>query len=258
MARSEPSPSDTTELSLRSGLAAFKSSGIHVLDPYISPPALRSTQAQGTCNGRGRVPSPGGTGTRTHGGPEPAGYGAPSFHGTVWTGHIPADNVGFRLLKKAGWSVGTGLGAESQGRREPIEPVLPKGTRGLGFDSRAQQQQQQQHSQQEPRQGRKRAAGIAPEGGDAAMLHGAAGPGSGRVAEMVREELARESLGVKVARHKQLMRTEQEQQRGRAIERYLRSAFNDPFDSLRSDNSNPLSRPHKLTASNPLLDPIGE
>ncbi|GIL53301.1 hypothetical protein Vafri_8933 [Volvox africanus] len=129
--------------------------------------------------------------------------------------------------------------------------MLPKGTRGLGFDRHAAQQQQQQatHSC------RKRPAGDDPEGLQAQERH--SGPPS-RVAALVQEELARESISDKVARHRQVMCADREQERGRAIERYLRSAFNDPFDHIRSDNSNPLGRPHKLTQSNPLLDPIGD
>ncbi|KXZ47651.1 hypothetical protein GPECTOR_34g810 [Gonium pectorale] len=262
----------------------------------------------------------------------------------IWTGHIPADNVGFRLLRKAGWSVGAGLGAVEQGRREPIQPELPKGTRGIGFDTRAAQlaQQRDPHGP-----GRKRSAEEAAGGPGAEQQRqqpeGARRrrAGADRVAALVEEELGRESLGDKVARHRQLMRrvargkggwagrlragwlraavpgrgmewagrraragmgwdgmgalglgwlgvgsagagaeyvavalamaagapwrwgavnrgTEHQQARGRAIERYLRAAFNDPFDHLLSDNSNPLSRRHKLTESNPLLDPLGD
>ena len=45
---------------------------------------------------------------------------------------ISADNVGFQLLQKAGWQPGAGLGAESQGRRMPLEQSQQKGRQGLG------------------------------------------------------------------------------------------------------------------------------
>jgi len=42
----------------------------------------------------------------------------------------------------------------------------------------------------------------------------------------------------------------------RALQRALFSAFNDPFDNAgaATANTNPLSRPNRLTATNPLLD----
>ncbi|GIL89021.1 hypothetical protein Vretimale_16220 [Volvox reticuliferus] len=238
MARSAATSSDVVESKTGSGLAGFRSSGVHVLEPYISP-SVR-------CISRG-VLHPG----QPPGGTDVQPSGLTGVHNKHWQGYIPADNVGFRLLRKSGWSVGSGLGACEQGRRDPIEPVLPKGTRGLGFDRHAAQQQEQQavHNC------RKRPAGDDSEGQQAQERQSGA---PNRVASLVQEELARESIIDKIARHRQVMRADQEQERGRAIEQYLRSAFNDPFDHLRSDNSNPLSRPHKLTQSNPLLDPIGD
>ncbi|GLI59718.1 hypothetical protein VaNZ11_001662 [Volvox africanus] len=234
MSRSAAESSVAVESKARSGLAGFRSSGVHVLEPYISP-SVRCIPEGHPCHGQ----PPGSTVVH------PSGLtGARS---KLWQGQIPPNNVGFRLLRKAGWSVGSGLGAGEQGRRDPIEPMLPKGTRGLGFDRHAAQQQQATHSC------RKRPAGDDPEGLQTQARH--SGPPS-RVVALVKEELARESISDKVARHRQVMRADREQERGRAIERYLRSAFNDPFDHLRSDNSNPLGRPHKLTESNPLLDLI--
>ena len=49
-------------------------------------------------------------------------------------------------------------------------------------------------------------------------------------------------------------RQEHEDARARAIRRYVLDAFNSPYDNVRSDSSNPLSRPNRLTATNPLLD----
>lgn len=51
---------------------------------------------------------------------------------------ISRRNVGYQLLKKAGWSEGTGLGAQEQGRREPLAPAAVLGQTGLGFQSTAQ------------------------------------------------------------------------------------------------------------------------
>ncbi|KAG2435246.1 hypothetical protein HXX76_007324 [Chlamydomonas incerta] len=278
-------------------LPGFRSSGIHVLEAYISPaPAAAAPRAAagahfaaadvrpGVCSSSGSAAGAnegpvlpgGGTASRrlvagrapvevgsASGGPAggdaaPASAGAVGSNGkgsTVWTGGIDADNVGFRLLRQAGWRVGTGLGAASQGRHEPVEPNAAKGTRGLGFDGAAAREQQRQQQAQAQAQGRKREAEGAPGG--------AAGGGGGtsssqRIKRLVAEELAAEPLDAKVARHRSVMRAEAEQERGRAIERYLRNAFNDPFDALHSDNSNPLARRHALSSNNPLLDPIGD
>ncbi|KAG8092075.1 hypothetical protein GUJ93_ZPchr0012g20489 [Zizania palustris] len=45
---------------------------------------------------------------------------------------IGSANVGFQLLKKSGWKEGTGLGAQEQGRLEPIETRVKNNKRGLG------------------------------------------------------------------------------------------------------------------------------
>ncbi|KAL6883496.1 hypothetical protein ACP4OV_010910 [Aristida adscensionis] len=45
---------------------------------------------------------------------------------------IGSSNVGFQLLKKSGWKEGTGLGAQEQGRLEPVETRVKNNKRGLG------------------------------------------------------------------------------------------------------------------------------
>lgn len=173
----------------RSTLAGFRSSGVHELEPYISP-KVRSATVQGpSASSR-----PENTQDQARG----------AFRSTVWDGHIPADNVGFQLLKSFGWRVGSGLGAGEHGRREPIEPELPKGTRGLGFNSHTCELKceltAQQRQQQEQRHNRKRAY---------TSDIGAPAPRSRStdvVVALVRGELAQENLSDKVARHKQLMR----------------------------------------------------
>uniref|UniRef100_A0A1Q3G2U5 Putative glycine rich nucleic binding domain protein n=1 Tax=Culex tarsalis TaxID=7177 RepID=A0A1Q3G2U5_CULTA len=46
--------------------------------------------------------------------------------------HIPAENKGFRMLSKLGWSEGQTLGKNEDGLREPIPMVANVGTSGLG------------------------------------------------------------------------------------------------------------------------------
>lgn len=46
---------------------------------------------------------------------------------------IARSNVGYRLLKKAGWTEGAGLGAQEQGVAEPVAAFQQQGNLGLGF-----------------------------------------------------------------------------------------------------------------------------
>jgi hypothetical protein len=46
--------------------------------------------------------------------------------------HIPSDNRGSVLLRRMGWSEGSGLGAQRQGRREPVPLHLGQRRQGLG------------------------------------------------------------------------------------------------------------------------------
>ncbi|CAL4934116.1 unnamed protein product [Urochloa decumbens] len=45
---------------------------------------------------------------------------------------IGSSNIGFQLLKKSGWKEGTGLGAQEQGRLEPVETRVKNNKRGIG------------------------------------------------------------------------------------------------------------------------------
>ncbi|MCO5584365.1 hypothetical protein L7F22_038291 [Adiantum nelumboides] len=45
---------------------------------------------------------------------------------------LTASNVGFRLLQKAGWREGSGLGVSEQGRLEPVDVFVKNDKRGLG------------------------------------------------------------------------------------------------------------------------------
>ncbi|KAL6763302.1 hypothetical protein V8C86DRAFT_2498479 [Haematococcus lacustris] len=164
---------------------------------------------------------------------------------------LAPDNVGYRLLQHAGWREGSGLGSAGQGRVAPVAPVANKGTKGIGFDAGQGVQgrrqanageaaaEQQVHGLQE---GRK-----APPEPSAASL---------KIADLVAQELAGESMEAKVALHKAAAAAELEAARGRAIQRMLYTAFNDPFDGPGGDtaNINPLRRNARLSAANPLLD----
>lgn len=146
---------------------------------------------------------------------------------------IGSGNVGYRLLQKAGWSEGRGIGAQEQGEQEPVEAEMNKGSAGLGFARK------KAPSGPKPLPSEKRQRGE---------LQAAA---AGRA--LPPDELADEPLDVRVKRYRQVMQAEADEKAGRQIERYVRSAFNDATGEPTSD-SNPLLRRNKrLTATNPLL-----
>ncbi len=72
-------------------------------------------------------------------------------------GPLIEDDMSLQMLRKAGWQPGAGLGAESQGRRLPLEESRQKGRRGLGADAAAaaptakRQQAQQEQASVRPR-----------------------------------------------------------------------------------------------------------
>ena len=52
---------------------------------------------------------------------------------------LTSDNVGWKLLEKAGWRKGHGIGAHEQGPKEPIQPsAVQKGQAGLGFQLKSE------------------------------------------------------------------------------------------------------------------------
>ena len=46
---------------------------------------------------------------------------------------LSENNIGFKLLKKAGWSEGSGLGSSAQGVTNPVNVSTNGGTMGLGM-----------------------------------------------------------------------------------------------------------------------------
>ncbi|XP_042310048.1 G patch domain and ankyrin repeat-containing protein 1 [Sceloporus undulatus] len=49
--------------------------------------------------------------------------------------HIPENNVGYQLMVKGGWDREAGLGPEGAGRKFPIQTLLKRDQKGLGFCS---------------------------------------------------------------------------------------------------------------------------
>jgi predicted ATP-dependent protease len=134
--------------------------------------------------------------------------------------------VGYKLLRKAGWQEGTGLGATEQGRLVPIVPVQQQGKKGIGKDRR-------QHSFAEGNRQRQDKQESKPHPKDLPV------------------PLVLEDPEVKRKRHQQALQAEADQQAEKELARFMYRQFNE-FTGPTSD-SNPLLRPNKLTRTNPLL-----
>lgn len=107
---------------------------------------------------------------------------------------IARSNVGFQLLKKAGWTEGSGLGAKEQGMAEPLAAFQQKGNLGLGYA---------------PKPARKEGAAAAAAAGGAAGAAAAAGAaGGGQPAAPKRplpeDPLDKQDMETKVKRVKQV------------------------------------------------------
>lgn len=144
---------------------------------------------------------------------------------------IQPESVGYRLLKKAGWQEGTGLGAANQGVKHPIELAKQRGNRGLGFETKAPPATNE--AEKQPPAASKRKKSV--------------------VDSIVNAELASEDIDTKVKRHRAVMLREAEEAKERAIKSYIFRAFSEPSDSATSGNM-PTTRNHRLSALNPLLD----
>jgi hypothetical protein len=153
---------------------------------------------------------------------------------------IPPDNVGYRLLKLAGWSEGTGVGAREQGPLDPLEPAAQKGGRGLGFATA-----------REARAAREAAAAAAagterfPPRREARAAAAAAAPP---------DEFADEPMDAKVRRVARALHADADAEAEQRLARFVYAEFRDGA-TVSVANQNPLLRPGgtRLAASNPLL-----
>ena len=107
----------------------FTSGG--VIHPSDAPPEV----APATGTTRGDASGPGKpTGTRSNG--SPAGFSgrphAPAGRSAGASATMNASNVGFRMLRNAGWNVGEGLGKKKQGATEPLRVTRKTSRRGVG------------------------------------------------------------------------------------------------------------------------------
>lgn len=154
---------------------------------------------------------------------------------------IPRGNVGFQLLVKSGWKEGTGLGAEEQGRREPVVPHRQEGGLGLGYERK-------------PRQAATSSSAAAQQqqGGPAAAAQQEVRAGAARP-PLPEDSLDKQSTEAKVKRVKQVMQAEADEAATKAIQRYIYRAFSDATGEPTSDANPLLRRSRKTSATNPLL-----
>ncbi|EFN52654.1 hypothetical protein CHLNCDRAFT_54290 [Chlorella variabilis] len=158
---------------------------------------------------------------------------------------ISRTNVGYQLLKKAGWAEGSGLGAQEQGVAEPVAAFQQKGNLGLGYAPRPQPKAKQQ-------------GGAAGAAGAAAAGQGGAAAGRQQQQQLPKrplpeDPLDKEDTETKVKRVRQVMQAEADDKAGKAIARYMHMAFNETTGEPTRDSNPLLRRSHKLSATNPLL-----
>jgi G-patch domain len=163
---------------------------------------------------------------------------------------LPKSNLGYKLLEKAGWSGHGGIGAQEQGRIEPIQPDIRQGNIGLGFESKKKKISKN--------------ILLPKDRGGMAEKAKAKGVGSSKsknnrkVSALLRDELADEDIDTKVKRVKQIMQTEADEKAGKELARLVYSAFRDGGGDGGGGGGttdvNPLLRKNKkLSARNPLL-----
>lgn len=140
---------------------------------------------------------------------------------------LTSDNVGWKLLKKAGWTEGHGIGAQEQGPKEPIQPsVVSKGQAGLGFRVKSKvQSKKRQYSSDNQKLGK------------------------------LKKKQSNDD-GQQPTTDQKEQRNDAEEER-KAIARFVYSSFKEESEALENSHTttNPLLRGKKsrISATNPLL-----
>jgi hypothetical protein len=162
---------------------------------------------------------------------------------------ISKNNIGYKLLEKAGWNGHGGIGAQQQGRIEPLLPDIRPGNIGLGFETKKKKHPLSiKDSREKDREG----------GGGAAGGSGVntKSPSSRKLSTLPRDELEDEDIDKKVKRVKQVLQAEADEKAGKELAKLVYSAFRDDGGggSGSTTDVNPLLRKNrKLSAQNPLL-----
>lgn len=168
--------------------------------------------------------------------PAPARRKAPSSSNRLGP-QIASSNVGYQLLRKAGWQEGQGIGINQQGRPIPLSAYHQQARHGIGADTKPAKALRSDQN----KLGRKRQAGASSEKGGTVMQK-----------ELLPVPDVPEDPKIKRQRHQQILQAEADEAAGKAIQRYMYRAFNEMSGEPTSD-SNPLLRQNKLSRTNPLL-----
>lgn len=156
---------------------------------------------------------------------------------------LPESNIGYQLLKKAGWREGTGLGAEEQGPQEPLQVHKLQGNQGLGFGVPKTKVSRSRASQEQGN-----------EAGSASDRHNKPGQSNKRqLRDLPPDPLDSEDIDTKVKRVRQVMQTEVDDKAGKEIARFVYSALGETAGTSTQDVNPLLKRNHRLSRSNPLL-----
>ena len=162
-----------------------------------------------------------------------------------------------QLLQQAGWTRGTGLGVQGQGRTQPILAWLQRGRTGIGMaepspQHRSDTQPPTQHPPQPPQQQKAMECSRGhPEGERVAarQLQAVKPKAPKRGWEAVAVEEPSEARSKRV---RQALQAEHHHESGKRIQRSLYRALREGDGS--AQDSTPLLRSHhRLRARNPLL-----
>jgi hypothetical protein len=147
---------------------------------------------------------------------------------------IPSSNVGYRLLRLAGWREGAGIGAAEQGAAEPIQPAFQRGACGLGYEKANLASSKQGGS-----------SGGAGAKGEVKQKRQRGGN------RLPPDSLESEDTETKVRRVGAAMQAEADGAAGKEIQRYIFRAFSEPGGEA---NLHPLLQGRsRLSDTNPLL-----
>lgn len=153
---------------------------------------------------------------------------------------ISEKNVGYKLLKRAGWREGKGLGIHEQGRLVPLQAVRREAQEGLGYRTkeveRAEASKTWKDDVATPRDQTKTRMPVLSE--QVCVLLDAAD---------------KEDQETKRKRIKQTMETEVRDEVSKHIAKAVYRAFRDDDGAGRGDDDNPLIRRTRSSTTNPLL-----
>ena len=148
---------------------------------------------------------------------------------------ISERNVGYKLLKSAGWKEGTGLGAREQGRLDPIQIKCRTAQEGLGYSK-----ERIMDSKPPKKERTSEEANLI----DKLLV-------LDRASTCLAQVSKKEDSDTKEKRLRQIKEKEERDKKAKRIATAVYRAFRDDTDTSES-NLHPLTRP-RMSRTNPLL-----